>query len=506
MNSESTNYYMSVEQLNNLVSSDIRRLVPILDWGEGKYNFAILDYFEQNLRKSQKLLFAIDEQVELLTAKGTILSQHARPDTRRFVTEFQEGPVKEALTDLPPLRALLTVASGTMRNGKLTLVDDESKTHVRAGLRELTPIGSKAVVLIAPQGLRGYDQALHDLTEHIRACGGTPLTAGNLYRMIDHSCVDYVARPTIDIHPEETAFDTATSLISSYLPVIRANEYGIIHDLDTEFLHDYRVALRKIRSILSLFKGVYDVDQILQLKTRFSALMIPTGPLRDLDVYLLEQQSFYSLVPRTMHNGLDAMFSLIRSRRTDEQAHLAIHLKTGHYKKEIKALAKLFSKKHKLKPGPDSSRTSYDLACELIQKRYRKICRLATAINVTNPDQEIHQLRIECKKLRYLMEFFDPVFPQEPFNSILKSLKRLQDSLGLFNDCVVQQINLQAFVDSLNDEQHKLGITQSVGSLITVLYQRQSAEREKITDTFARFSNGRMQRSFRVLFQSRKEF
>ncbi|MBC6961227.1 MAG: CHAD domain-containing protein [Nitrosomonas sp.] len=505
MSSKSANYYMSVEQLNNLAGSDIQGLVPILDWDENEYNFAILDCFEQSLRKSQRLLFVIDEQMALLTTEGMVLSQHARPDTR-FITEFQEGPVKEALTDLSPLRALLTVASGTMRNGKLTLIDNEGKTHARAGLRELMPISGKAVVLIAPQGLRGYDQALDDLTAHIRTNGGTPLTAGNLYQMIDHACVDYVAKPTVDIHQEETAFDTATNLIDSYLPIVRVNEYGIIHDLDTEFLHDYRIALRKIRSVLSLFKGVYDIDQTHQLKMRFSALMTPTGPLRDLDVYLLEQESFYSLVPHTMHSGLDAMFSLMRSRRMNEQARLATHLKTGRYKKEIKALTKLFSKKRKLKPGPNSSCTSYDFACELIWKRYRKICRLAATINVATPDQEIHELRIECKKLRYLMEFFGPIFPQEPFDSLLKSLKRLQDSLGLFNDCVVQQINLQTFVNGLSDEPHQLEITQSIGSLITILYQRQSAEREKITNAFVRFSSDRMQRSFRTLFQSRKEF
>src|SRR5690606_27363712 len=107
MNSESINYYMSVEQLDNLVSNSIQELVPMLNWDENEYNFAIFDCFEQSLRKSRRLLFAIDEQVELLTAEGQILRQHTKPDTR-FVAEFQEGPVKEALADLSPLRALLT--------------------------------------------------------------------------------------------------------------------------------------------------------------------------------------------------------------------------------------------------------------------------------------------------------------------------------------------------------------------------------------------------------------
>jgi len=504
MSSPPANFYISAEQLNNLAIGNIQGLTPALDWDENEHDFAILDCFEQSLRKSRRLLLAIDEQVELLTEEGVILSQYVKPNTR-FVAEFPEGMVKKALADLSPLRALLTIVSGTMKTGKLILTDDEKKTCVRAKLQKLIPANGKTVVLITPQGLRGYDQALSDMTAYIRTHGGTPLTAGNLYRMIDHSCVNYVAKPAIEIHPEETVFDTATKLIATYLPVARANEYGVIHDLDTEFLHDYRVSLRKIRSVLSLLKDAYDGNQTLQLKMRFSALMAPTGSLRDLDVYLLEQASFYALVPHTMHDGLDAMFSLIANKRMEEQARLAAHLKTHRYKKEIKALAKLFSKKHKLKPGPNSSRASHDLACELIWKRYRKICRLAATIHVTTPDQEIHALRIECKKLRYLMEFFGPTFPQELFDSILKPLKQLQDSLGLFNDCSVQQLNLQTFVDSLSDEQHRFKITQSVGSLMTLLYQRQFAEREKIMNAFAHFSSDRIQRSFRTLCQNKKE-
>lgn len=48
--------------------------------------------------------------------------------------------------------------------------------------------------------------------------------------------------------------------------------------------------------------------------------MAPTGPLRDLDVYLLEQQGFYDLVPERMHIRLDRMFARLRDRREAEQA------------------------------------------------------------------------------------------------------------------------------------------------------------------------------------------
>ncbi len=497
--------YLPVERLETLEQSNIEGLKPELDWSSSLCSFAILDCFEQSIRQSKKLLIAVDGRLELLTDTGEILSQPAKPDAR-FVADFPDGPVKLALSDLSPLRALLTIASGTLRKGTLALLDEEGKTLVRASLGELMPVDGKAVILITVRALRGYEDTFDDLVSCIRSCGATPCHAGNPYRMIDHTNIGYIAKPDIKIGHEDTAFDTATSLIASYLPVIRANEDGIINDIDTEFLHDYRVSLRKIRSVLSLFKGVYATQQVLDLKRQFSALMVPTGPLRDMDVYLLEQQDFYAHVPASLHGGLDAMFALIRSRREQEQRRLADHLMSKQYRKEIKALVKLFTKQRKLLPGPNAISASHDFACDLIWKRYRKVCRTAASIVADTPDHEVHALRIECKKLRYLMEFFGSTFPEETFGELLKPLKRLQDSLGLFNDCAVQQINLKAFVQGLDAEQLKSGIAQSVGALITVLHQRQDTERTKIADAFARFNSDHMQHSFHSLFRSGKEF
>lgn len=497
-------YYMPAKQTAELAGSDVGGLKPALEWAADCRPFMIRDSFDQSVRSSQRLLLEDGDGVKLFSAMGATLAQDMPPEAR-FVADFADGPVKAALGDLSPLRALLPIASGTARAGRLTLVDDEGKTCARAWLRELKPANGNAVALVTAEGLRGYDRALRLLIVRIRDCGGTSLAAGNLYRMIDPTCIAYDPKPFIDVGRDETAFDAATDLIDGYLPVARANEAGVIADLDTEFLHDYRIALRKVRSVLSLFKGVYDPEQTVELKARFSALMAPTGGLRDLDVYLLQRQRSGELVPASMHVGLEAMFALLADRRADVQARLAEHLRGKPYSKEIKALAKLFSKREKLMPGPNASRASHDFACELIWKRYRKIGRIAGCLTTATPDAEVHELRIECKKLRYLMEFFGPVFPKDSFHSILKPLKKLQDSLGLFNDLAVQQARLLAFSDTLGDEPRKLEIVQSLGALVVVLHQNQAVERERIVAAFADFNADRTRQTFRQLFHAGKE-
>jgi CHAD domain-containing protein len=142
----------------------------------------------------------------------------------------------------------------------------------------------------------------------------------------------------------------------------------------------------------------------------------------------------------------------------------------------------------------------------LIWKRYQKVCKIAAGIDDRTEDEAVHRLRIQCKKLRYLMEFFAPVFPRKEFQSILKPLKRLQDNLGLFNDYSVQQESLRALLDDLDQQPEKrdLEIAQSVGALIVVLHKKQLEERARVVESFAKFNNKGTRHTFRKLFHNQK--
>lgn len=479
---------------------------PVLTLAENTHRFTILDCFDQSLRQSGRLLLETDGMFELRTDAGDRLSQSAQRE-RPFVADFAPGPVRDALADLSPLRALLPIGEGDLRLGTLALLDDEGKTRARALLQVFDTGAGAPVVLALPQGLRGYDRSLRQLHAYLRALGGLAEEEGNLYRQLFPASHAYVARPEIRIGPDASAFDTASDIIDGHIPVMRANEAGIIADHDTEFLHDYRVALRKIRSVLSLFRDVYDPVQTAELKVRFSALMAPTGRLRDLDVYLLERESFYRLVPESLHAGLDRLFTMIGEEREEARARLARHLQSSAYDKDIRALTKLFEKRRKLLAGPNAARKSHGFACMLIWKRYRRICKAAALLGPASPDAEVHALRIDCKKLRYLMEFFAPAFPKAEISALLRPLKRLQDGLGLFNDLAVQQESLQQFVNELGSSvgDRHLDVAQSVGALIAVLHQRQEEERAKLHGALDQFTDAGTGAAFADLFHPGKE-
>ncbi len=479
----------------NGTEADGLRFVLSLD--RDLQNYEMLDDFDGTLGRSGRVLLAGSRSFELVTPAG-LLTQTA--ETGRFLGDLGEGPVRQAISDLSPLRRLLPLTSGQIQTGTLALVDDEGKTQARALLRLLGGGSQPDIALLVPRGLRGYDTALALLRDRLAACGLSDARQLRRHLLPDHQ--DYSAKPEVGFEPEDTAFDVATDIILAYLPVMQANEPGIIADLDTEFLHDYRVALRKIRSVLSLFRGVYAQGATDEMKGRFSALMAPTGRLRDLDVYLIDQPQLEAMVPAPLQPGLHRMFTLFAAERRQTHAALARHLDSKAYRKEYAALQHMFTARRRLRPGPAADHPAQDLARQLIWKRYRKICRGGASIGADTADEHVHALRIHCKKLRYLLEFFAPAFPDPRFSTALRPLKRLQETLGLFNDYSVQQASLRAFVAGLDSARvpDRLDIAQSVGALIAVLHGRQLAERARVAAGFAGFDDDQTRGIFRELF------
>lgn len=495
---EDSCYFLPDASGDRLARAGFGKLEPKLSLGSATLNITVLDCFDQSLADAGLLLLRSAQGLELISDNGSILTENG-VHTAGFVNEIPDGPLKRALSVVSPLRRFLEVGACEMQEASLTLLDDEGKTRAKADLRILTSAKGGGLV-VSLQGVRGCDKALSKLRKAVTTAGGLPLARANIYGHLFPERSGYTAKPTVPVGHDEPAGDFATHLIRAYIPVARANEPGIIADLDTEFLHDFRIALRKIRSVLSLFKGIYDEKRTQELKERFSALMARTGRLRDLDVYLLEKQHYYEVLPPSFHQGLDQMFALFAKEREAERKRLVKYLKSKSYRNEVDALAKLFAKPKKLGRGPNADLPAHDYASALIWKRYRKIARIGSAIGPDTVDEEVHKLRIQCKKLRYLLEFFAPVFPKKQIKSVIKPLKQLQDNLGCFNDYSVQQRSLRAFGKGLEGKA-KMEIAPSVDALIDTLRARQLEERARVVDNFAQFNSSRTQRTFRAIMK-----
>ena len=124
-----------------------------------------------------------------------------------------------------------------------------------------------------------------------------------------------------------------------------------------------------------------------------------------------------------------------------------------------------------------------------IKKAWKKVIRHGRQISTETTDAELHALRIDCKKLRYLLEFFSSIFPPKNIVPVIRKMKELQENLGDFVDFSVQ---LQFLYDRLNamhaGEKERL-CAASLGGLMVTLFQKKEEARREFHKTFRSFDN-----------------
>ena len=473
------------------VDAALEGLRLVQDHSSAWLRYRLLDCQDQSLRTSGRVLLDYDGALLLLSDSDAARVQPAAPQGT-FPADLPEGPVRALTHKMFPLRCFLIFATGSLQKVALRVVDDETKTQLRMECVTFDGDGTQGrLSLVTLSSLRGYTRAPQRVRAALRGAGATRGSAARIFAALAPEVAPYVSKPQTDFRQAETAFDVAVQTIANYIRVARENEAGVIADLDSEFLHDYRVALRKVRSVLSLFKDVFGIVQTAEMKAAFADLMAPTGRLRDLDVYLMEQDDYFALLPSSLHPGLRLMFETFAAERDSAHAGLAKHLKSRAYHDQITALAAQFDHPGGFVRGEAGAQPAAAYARKLIWKRYRRICKIASGIDETTPDAEVHALRIACKKFRYLVEFFAPLFAGKSAKRVIKRMKVLQDNLGAFNDYSVQQETLLAFVAQSPALRGGRGIeaAQSIGALIAILDQRQRDERARVMENFTRFNS-----------------
>ena len=117
----------------------------------------------------------------------------------------------------------------------------------------------------------------------------------------------------MQLRPETPAPVAVANMLAQFAAVIDDNVAGTIAAIDTEFLHDLRVAVRRTRSILKLAGDVLPANLAEQFQPEFKWLGDLTTPVRDLDVYLLELDNMAARLASADPRDLDPFRSFLGS-------------------------------------------------------------------------------------------------------------------------------------------------------------------------------------------------
>jgi CHAD domain-containing protein len=311
---------------------------------------------------------------------------------------------------------------------------------------------------------------------------------------------DYSSKLRIALAPDRSATASIRAILLYLLDTLEVNVDGTVADIDTEFLHDFRVACRRTRSALTQLKGVLPAAVSAPFNAEFKWLGGVTGPLRDLHVYQLEMPVYRSMLPGAAGDDLAPLEALIDRERRRAHRSVARALRSRRFADLRRGWRRALEELDPDADG-DAAVTTAALAAARISRAYRRVLKKGRDLDVDPPAEALHRLRIEAKKLRYLLEFFKSLYPEPEMEARIKELKRFQDILGGFNDMEVQRERLIGFAQTLHaDPSVPAASLMTLGRLAGMLEDRQERFRLAFHDAFVPFSGAEVRTAYHRLF------
>lgn len=257
------------------------------------------------------------------------------------------------------------------------------------------------------------------------------------YALADGSVAQPVkafASPVVKTMSQVEAF---RSIAMSCLMQLQRNETGAIAGDNPEYVHQARVAIRRLRSAIRLFSPVLLPAFVEVYSPRWQELAGHLGSARDWDVFLTE-----TLAPLEEAFPGDTDLARLRARGEATKARAQSSAGIALTQKEYSQLLLAFSAALFRVEPPTIDAQSKSSALSLrkfarrrLQKRAEMIEGLVREHGKMNAERR-HGLRIAFKKLRYALEFFAPILPRKRLAAYQSSLATIQDLLGTLNDQV----------------------------------------------------------------------
>ena len=268
-----------------------------------KEHLDFFDTFEWNAFDKEVVIVKTPKSISLVdlnTGQETDAIAFKRNPTFFSPADLPPGKLKERLLSYSDIRAFIKLCSITTVIQSYHILDNNEKTIGVLTSTSLCLEGSKReepfASLLSLIPLRGYQDEIEKITHHTSL--GTPLDFKELFLLImtasGQNVQGYSSKISLSLDGESPIHESTQRLLQFTLSLLQKNEQGIKNNIDTEFLHDYRVAIRRARSILKQLKGVYEQQETAFYLTAFKELGKKTNQLRDSDVYLLHEGTYYN--------------------------------------------------------------------------------------------------------------------------------------------------------------------------------------------------------------------
>jgi len=301
-----------------------------------------------------------------------------------------------------------------------TLISEIELELKDGSVKDLFALGSEIGALVPVRlGVKSKAERGFDLVESqgdLQACKAEPISlsedmsAADAFRAISHAC----------------------------LRQLRMNEDVLLDRRDADAVHQARVAIRRLRSAMSMFKDLLDDGRFAAITGQLKRFSEPLGRARNLDIFLSE-----TLPAERSRNPDDIQLlnleKYLEEERSEAYAAVGLRLKSDEWRQFLLELVAWINAGPWLSGGADDGldQPASGFAASVLDKWLRRVRKRGRDLAALSPEER-HRVRIAAKKLRYGSEFFASLDPEKKAvkrrKAFLSVLSDLQDSLGALND------------------------------------------------------------------------
>lgn len=281
------------------------------------------------------------------------------------------------------------------------------------------------------------------LSRHVRLHPADESKAARGYALfLDKRHAPCKAEP-LTIQPRATTVAVFQHIARNCIAQLQANEFGIRSPQDEEYVHQARVALRRLRTALRLFADALPAGFAERWSTAWRDIAQELGNARNWDVFCTEQ---LPLLDQDLgdHPDLLALRSFANQKRLTAHESAKVCITSKAYSLNIISFCEALMN---LKDSQDGIRAYATKALKRRHKRFIQDARLAHTVNA----EARHEVRIDLKKLRYTLDFFESLYPKKRVQAFARSLAGTQELLGHMNDLATAELLMGERVSTATD-------------------------------------------------------
>lgn len=298
--------------------------------------------------------------------------------------------------------------------------------------------------------------------------------------------VEQRAGSSYELTPKSPMLHLVYHHLHEQLRVLELQHPRAWEGLNPEGVHQMRVAIRRTRSVLRAFRDLLKGETVDHLNGELRWLASKLGEVRDADVYWETFHQYRMSLPKRAAEPLATYEQHLTNKSNAARTALIAALSSQRYDDLIAELERF------VHAGPPSAvlrrfgsvRIS-DGADLYVRPAVKKMLRRGGAIRPRSSASKLHKLRIEGKRLRYLLEFLGEV--EERWSGPIKAARNLQDGLGEHQDAYNACERLKTYAETVSLRKPARQALLSLGRLLHIEEERLVRSRQEFPKTWAKF-------------------